>query len=96
MEVKFYDHSDDNFNKIPKEVFDMLNIITVDNFKEMISKKNNETQEIKEPHTKSNLLNEIEREKQLLMEEMLDLDNEETINEEKHVTFVEFRTIPET
>ena len=55
--------------------------------KDIFSKKNDETQEIKEPRTRSQFVNDNDREKQLLMEEMLDLDNEDSFNIERHVTF---------
>ena len=85
--IEILNSEDDNFNKIPKQVFDMLNIITISNIKDIFSKKNDETQEIKEPRTRSQFLNDNDREKQLLMEEMLDLDNEDSFNIERHVTF---------
>ena len=85
--VEILNSEDDNFNKIPKQVFDMLNIITISNIKDIFAKKNDETQEIKEPRTRSEFVNDNDREKQLLMEEMLDLDNEDSFNIERHVTF---------
>ena len=85
--IEILNSEDDNFNKIPKQVFDMLNIITISNIKDIFSKKNDETQEIKEPRTRSEFVNDNDREKQLLMEEMLDLDNEDSFNIERHVTF---------
>jgi len=88
--IEVLDSSDSNFNNIPKEVFSMLNIITMDNIVEIFSNKKDETPLIREPRTRSKLLNDIDREKQLLMDEMLDLDSEEIDSSyEKHVTFLE-------
>ena len=75
--IEVLDSSDGNFNNIPKEVFAMLNIITMDNIVEIFSNKKEETPQIRVPRTRSKLLNDIDREKQLLMDEMLDLDSEE-------------------
>jgi hypothetical protein len=88
--IEVLDSSDSNFNNIPKEVFAMLNIITMDNIVEIFSNKKDETPLIREPRTRSKLINDIDREKQLLMDEMLDLDSEEIDSSyEKHVTFLE-------
>ena len=88
--IEVLDSSDSNFNNIPKEVFSMLNIITMDNIVEIFSNKKDETPQIREPRTRSKLLNDIDREKQLLMDEMLDLDSEEIDSSfGKHVTFLE-------
>jgi hypothetical protein len=88
--IEVLDSSDGNFDKIPKEVFAMLNIITMDNIVEIFSNKKEETPQIRVPRMRSKLLNDIDREKQLLMDEMLDLDSEEIDSSyEKHVTFLD-------
>ncbi len=38
--IEILNSEDDIFNKIPKQVFDMLNIITISNIKDIFSKKN--------------------------------------------------------
>ncbi len=62
----------------------MLNLITIDNIKEIFSNKKDEIPDMKERIIK--LLNDIHREKQLLMKEMLDLDSEEIENFSKTIS----------
>ena len=73
------------FNTVPKEIFNMLNILTKENIIDIFSKKADETPIQTETRTRSKTLNEVEREKELLIEELLDLDEDELV--EKRVSF---------
>ena len=74
------------FSDIPDEIFNLLNVLTYDNILEIFSKKNDETPKQIEPRTRLEV--EKEREKELLLDEILDLDEDELLEHtEKVVRF---------
>ena len=71
------------FSEIPDEIFKMLNIITHENIIELFSKKQNEIPKKIEPQTRMEI--EKEKEKDLLLNKLLDLEEDELV--EKVVLF---------
>ena len=65
------------FSEIPDEIFKMLNIITHENIIELFSKKQNEIPKKIEPQTRMEI--EKEKEKDLLLNKLLDLEEDELV-----------------
>jgi len=66
----------------------MLNILTYENIKEIFENKKDENPKMDQRVTRSKRINDIERDKQMLLEEFFNLDEEDFEDiEERHVRF---------
>ena len=84
--IPVLEKNDSPFTEIPNEIFNMLNIITDENIIEIFSKKKDESPKNIEPRTRLEI--EKEREKDLLLNEILDFDEDESLDfQEKTVRF---------
>ena len=84
--IPVLERNDSAFTEIPNEIFNMLNIITNENIIEIFSKKKDESPKNIEPRTRMEI--EKEREKYLLLNEVLDFDEDESFDlQEKSVRF---------
>ncbi len=86
--IGIIDNNEENFKNVPKEVFKMLNVLTYENIKEIFENKKDENPKMDQRVTRSKRINDIERDKQMLLEEFFNLDEEDFEDiEERHVRF---------
>ena len=84
--IGIIDNNEENFKNVPKEVFKMLNVLTYENIKEIFENKKDENPKMDQRVTRSKRINDIERDKQMLLEEFFNLDEEDFEDiEERHV-----------
>ena len=75
--IGIIDNNEENFKNVPKEVFKMLNVLTCENIKKYLKTKKDENPKMDQKVTRSKRKNDIERDKQMLLEKFFNLDEED-------------------